>query len=74
MYIEILSLVIEGMICDKCVEKLEKLLTMEPGVVGVSISLADKRADIRYDEAKTSARTLCKLIEKAGYDPMIIDQ
>lgn len=71
MFIEVVSLNVEGLVNEQCEKKLEKLLTLEPGVVGVSISLANKHVEIRYDESQTSTRTLCKLIEKAGFDPMI---
>jgi len=64
-----LSLGINGMTCAACSTRLERVLGRIDGVERALVSLAAERADIRYDPALVSPRTLEAAIVKAGFSP-----
>jgi copper chaperone len=59
---------IEGMTCGGCVKSVTGVLQKIDGVSSVNVSLEQKRADIQYDESKTSPAAFKQAIEDAGYD------
>ena len=62
-----------GMSCVRCSAAVENALNAVEGVASCSVSYANGRADICYDEAVTDQKKLEKAIKKAGYE-VIPDQ
>jgi Cu+-exporting ATPase len=60
------SLVIEGMTCASCVNRVEKALRAVPGVAEASVNLATGLARVRMT-APTSAQALVAAVAGAGY-------
>jgi copper chaperone len=60
---------IEGMSCHHCTEAVTRAVRALPGVQHVEVSLQEKSADVRYDEAVlTEAEAqLASAIEGEGY-------
>jgi copper chaperone len=59
---------IEGMTCGGCVKSVTGVLQKISGVTSVNVSLEQKQAEIKYDEAKTSPAAFRQAIEDAGYE------
>ena len=59
---------IDGMNCNGCVASVTKILHGVDGVARVAVSLADKRAEVAFDAAKTSVDALIAAVEDGGYD------
>ena len=58
---------IEGMHCTGCSTRLEKVLNNFDGVESAKVSLEEKKADIKYDEAQVNESELKEAIEDAGF-------
>lgn len=63
-----ITLHINGMTCNGCVASVTKILQGVDGVARVAVSLADKRAEVAFDAAKTSPEALIAAVEDGGYD------
>ncbi|HUR39756.1 MAG TPA: heavy metal translocating P-type ATPase [Verrucomicrobiae bacterium] len=61
------SLVIEGITCASCVNRVEKALHAVPGVQDASVNLATGLARVRMD-ATTTPQALVEAVKSAGYD------
>ncbi|MFN7223244.1 MAG: heavy metal translocating P-type ATPase [Paracoccaceae bacterium] len=61
------SLPVEGMTCASCVGRVERALTMVPGVMSASVNLATERAEVSSD-APIERALLVAAVEKVGYD------
>lgn len=61
------KLEIEGMHCTGCSTRLEKVLNNVDGVESAKVSLEEKKADIKYDEAQVNEKELIEAIEDAGF-------
>ena len=59
---------VSGMTCGACVGHVTRALVAVPGVDTVDVSLADNRADVKFDERRVSIETLRTAIKGAGYD------
>ncbi len=59
---------IGGMSCVRCSAAVENALLAVSGVASVSVSYANGRAEIEYDDSLTNRKTLEKAIKNAGYD------
>jgi copper chaperone CopZ len=60
---------IEGMTCEKCVEKILKALRGKDGVHDVTIDRENATATVTFDSRKTDLPTLHDLLLKSGYRP-----
>ncbi len=58
---------VEGMDCGGCVKSVTRMLTGVPGVESVDVSLAEAKAAVRFDPAKTSLPELKRAVERAGF-------
>ena len=56
-----------NMHCDKCVNKISENLAFIKGVKDLKVSLKDQTIRIKYDNRKTSEKTLADVIKKLGY-------
>jgi len=64
---ETLQLKIEGMHCDGCVRSVTRMLSAIPGVDRVEVSLAENKANVSYDPAKTGVAEFKRAVERAGF-------
>ena len=58
-----------AMICGGCVNNIRRVLSRQPGVRAVDVTLATKRVDITYDPDATSPERLATALATAGYPP-----
>jgi copper chaperone len=63
-----ITIPIEGMTCGGCVKSVTAVLQKISGVSSVDVSLEQKRAQIQFDEAKTTPAAFEQAIEDAGYE------
>ncbi|HEX2566872.1 MAG TPA: heavy metal-associated domain-containing protein [Burkholderiales bacterium] len=64
---ETVDLKVEGMDCEGCVKSVTRMLAGVPGVEKVSVSLAEGKASVTYDPAKSGIAQFKKAVERAGY-------
>lgn len=62
-----IKLKIEGMHCEGCSNRLEKILNNVDGVESAKVSLKEKLADIKYNEKEVELNTILQEIEDAGF-------
>lgn len=60
------TLEITGMTCDKCAISVSQALRQIEGVKSADVNLAEERATVRYDSAKTGRNQLIAAITQAG--------
>ena len=58
---------IEGMTCQACASRIEKVLNKKDFVESAGVNFASEEAQITFDDSKTSAADIAKIIEKTGY-------
>lgn len=56
-----------GMSCVRCSAAVENALKSQNGVIECSVSYANGRAEVAFDNSKTNLKALEKAIKKAGY-------
>lgn len=61
------SLPVEGMSCGSCVASVKRTLRALEGVTSVEVSLAERRARVRYDESKVTPDQIAAAISELGY-------
>lgn len=62
------SIRVGGMSCVRCSAAVENALMAQEGVISCSVSYANGRAEVCFDDEKTNIKTLEKAIKKAGYE------
>ena len=65
---------IEGMTCASCVQRIEKTLLKQDGVIEASVNLATEKATISYDSQRIKIQAIKKAIENIGYKPLTVSQ
>ncbi|XP_076028176.1 copper-transporting ATPase 2 isoform X2 [Genypterus blacodes] len=63
-----LDLTVTGMTCASCVHNIESKLTTTKGILGASVALATKKAQIQFDPDVIGARDIIKLIQSLGFE------
>ena len=64
---ETIELRIEGLHCDGCVKSVTRTLTALPGVEKVDVSLAEGKANVSYDPARSGVAEFRRAVERAGF-------
>jgi copper chaperone len=64
---KVVDLKVEGMDCEGCVKSVTRMLSGVPGVQKVDVSLAEGKASVTYDPARSGLAELKRAIERAGY-------
>lgn len=59
------------MTCASCVHNIESKLTTTKGILGASVALATKKAQVQFDPEVIGARDIIKIIEVMT-DPFIL--
>ena len=62
-----IELAIEGMHCASCVQKVERALAAQPGVLTATVNLAAETARVRIVPGAVAAGDLAGALENAGY-------
>ena len=62
-----IELAIEGMHCASCVQKVERALAAQPGVVQAAVNLAAETARVRTVPGAVDPGDLVAVLERAGY-------
>ncbi|HGH6727325.1 TPA: heavy metal translocating P-type ATPase [Neisseria meningitidis] len=58
---------IEGMTCQACASRIEKVLSKKDFVESAGVNFASEEAQVVFDDSKTSVADIAKIIEKTGY-------
>ena len=58
---------IEGMTCQACASRIEKVLNKKDFVAEAGVNFASEEAQVVFDDSQTSAADIAKIIEKTGY-------
>ena len=58
---------IDGMTCQACASRIEKVLNKKPFITAASVNFASEEAQITYDDSQTDPEALAALINKTGY-------
>ena len=58
---------IEGMTCQACASRIEKVLNKKNFVKSAGVNFASEEAQVVFDDSQTSAADIAKIIEKTGY-------
>lgn len=66
-------LVIFGMTCQACANRLEKVLSKKDAITAVQVNFASETAQIRFDGTLTTPDELITWIQKAGFDADRLD-
>uniref|UniRef100_A0A3Q3Q018 Copper-transporting ATPase 2 n=1 Tax=Monopterus albus TaxID=43700 RepID=A0A3Q3Q018_MONAL len=67
-----LDLTITGMTCASCVHNIESKLTTTKGIIGASVALATKKAQVQFDPEELGARDIIKLIQSLGFEASLV--
>lgn len=59
---------IKGMTCASCVNRIEKVLENNEGIVSASVNLATEKAKVEYEGSKVDVSKIISLITTAGYE------
>jgi P-type Cu+ transporter len=59
---------IKGMTCASCVNRIEKALTKNEGIISASVNLATEKANVVFEDSKVSPSAIRALISNAGYE------
>lgn len=68
----LVSIRVEGMTCQSCVQSIEGHVSQLPGVIAVQISLSDKEAAVTFNPGQLGPEELRTYIEDMGFDAIII--
>lgn len=68
--LEKVTISIEGMSCSSCVEKIERALKRQSGVISASVNFATERATVEYNPLRIKVIGLKRVIENVGYKPL----
>ncbi|XP_073351549.1 copper-transporting ATPase 2 [Pagrus major] len=63
-----LDLTITGMTCASCVHNIESKLNTTKGILGASVALATKKAQVQFDPDVLGARDIIKIIQSLGFE------
>lgn len=69
-----ISLDIKGMTCASCVNRIEKVLKKDEGIISASVNLATEKAKVEFDSSKLDISKVVALISKAGYEAKVSSQ
>ncbi len=62
------SFPVTGMTCAACQARVQRALSVEPGVIDASVNLVTSSAAVRYDPAAVSPQGLIEAVRATGYD------
>lgn len=66
-----LQLQIEGMTCQACASRIEKVLNKKPAIEKASVNFANETAQVNYDADQTNPEQILEWVAKTGYTAKI---
>lgn len=66
-----LQLQIEGMTCQACASRIEKVLNKKPAIEQASVNFANETAQVNYDAEQTNPEQILEWVAKTGYTAKI---
>ncbi|CAK1546567.1 unnamed protein product [Leptosia nina] len=67
-----LTLLIKGMTCASCVNKIEKTLLKLNGVASCVVALTTSKGKVKYDPEVIGARKICDAVNSLGFDASLV--
>ena len=67
MNMKTITLNVTGMTCNHCVMHVANALKELDGVADAKVSLADKKAEVSFDETKVDKAKMAEAVKEAGY-------
>jgi Cu+-exporting ATPase len=64
---------VDGMTCSSCVARITRTVRMLDGVDRVKVDLGSATASVAFDPARISLAAIADAIERAGYEPRLLD-
>lgn len=68
-----LILKIDGMTCQACASRIEKVLNKKAGIYQADVNFANETGLIRFDDSQTKADEILQWVEKTGFVAKIYD-
>ena len=62
-----LQLAIDGMTCQACASRIEKVLNKKPSIYEVSVNFAGETANVDYDPTQTTPEQVTEWVNKTGF-------
>jgi len=62
------TLTLRGMTCAACQARVQRALSVEPGVIEATVNLVTRSAAVRYDPGAVSPQDLIAAVRATGYD------
>jgi Cu+-exporting ATPase len=62
-----ISFDVEGIHCASCVNRIEKALHKDSGILSASVNLATEKASVSFEDSQLNVTQIIDLITKAGY-------
>ena len=62
-----ISFDVEGIHCASCVNRIEKALQKDSGILSASVNLATEKASVSFEDSQLTVSQIIDLITKAGY-------
>lgn len=67
------ALAVANMTCDSCPYIVERSLERIDGVVDATVSFEERRASVRFDDARTKINALTRATKEAGYPSRVAE-
>ncbi|EST09853.1 P-type ATPase, A domain protein [Kalmanozyma brasiliensis GHG001] len=64
---------IGGMTCGACVETIERMIRLQPGIDSISVALLAEKATVTFDDSKWTPAKIAEEIEDTGFDATFLD-
>lgn len=68
------ELILRGMTCAACANRVEKALNQVDGVIQAHVNLANEKASVTFIAAETDPATLIDAVKRAGYEAKVADE
>jgi P-type Cu+ transporter len=68
-----ITLMIAGMTCASCSQRLEKSLQAAPGVVAAQVNFPAEKAYVEFDPAATDVENIVNVVAKTGYTASVLE-
>lgn len=62
---------IDGMTCQACASRIEKVLNKKPAIVQADVNYANEVAQVQFDASQTNAEQIVAWVKKTGYEAKV---
>ena len=74
MTTQTITLNIQGMTCQACASRIEKVLNKKPAIVQADVNYANEVAQVQFDASQTNAEQIVAWVKKTGYEAKVQPQ